>query len=260
MQVLAELLRCLLISEQIALILWMLTSDLWRRLPIWVLWLTAECISRILFTPGGNYWHMLWRPMQPALLFLLAAAAIEARYHAGESTDAIAFAALLIAPIGIGLHLGEIIQLRIGLCAGVAILRHAMVADPMRLSGGILRGVRGLDLVIDENGGIMTIQRFQGIVLKLGNQMFVRHYLWINYPHDPQLMGIELIGQAEKGSARKATCECGTCPKCRHREYMRGYRPKGRLAVELAEEGFAFNDKLGIWTITRSGAEPAIDA
>ena len=49
----------------------------------------------------------------------------------------------------------------------------------------------------------MTLERLQGIVLRLGNQMFVRHYLWLNYPNDPQMMGIELIGQAPKGSARK---------------------------------------------------------
>ena len=35
-------------------------------------------------------------------------------------------------------------------------------------------------------------------------------------------------------------------------EYMRGYRPKGRLAVELTELGFAFDTKDGIWKIERS--------
>lgn len=100
----------------------------------------------------------------------------------------------------------------------------------------------------------MTLERLQGIVLRLGNQMFVRHYLWLNYPNDPQMMGIELIGQAPKGSARKTSCECGTCHVCKHREYMRGYRPKGRLAVELTELGFAFNPKNGIWEIERSAA------
>lgn len=73
----------------------------------------------------------------------------------------------------------------------------------------------------------MTIQRFQNIVLRLGNQMFVRHYLWLNYPNDPQLMGLE------------------------HREYMRGYRPSGRLATELKAEGFQFNEQIGIWTVGR---------
>ena len=97
----------------------------------------------------------------------------------------------------------------------------------------------------------MDLQRFQAVVLRLGNQMFVRHYLWLNYPNDPQLMGIELIGQAPNGNARKSSCECGVCAKCKHREYMRGYRPKGRLAQELTEMGFTFNEGLGIWTIER---------
>lgn len=100
----------------------------------------------------------------------------------------------------------------------------------------------------------MTLERLQGIVLRLGSQMFIRHYLWLNYPNDPQIMGIELIGQAAKGSARKVTCECGTCHTCKHREYMRGYRPKGRLAVELAELGFSFDAKDGIWKTEREGA------
>ncbi len=70
----------------------------------------------------------------------------------------------------------------------------------------------------------MTLERLQGIILRLGNQMFVRHYLWLNYPNDPQMMGIELIGQA----------------------------PKGRLAAELIELGFVFNAKDGVWEIERS--------
>ncbi len=105
-----------------------------------------------------------------------------------------------------------------------------------------------------ETGERMTIQRFQSTVLKLGNQMFVRHYLWINYPSDPQQMGIEMIGQAPHGKTRKSSCECGKCHKCLHREYMRGYRPSGRLAVELAELGFTFNEPLGIWIVERTDA------
>ena len=100
----------------------------------------------------------------------------------------------------------------------------------------------------------MTLERFQAVVLRLGNQMFVRHYLWLNYPNDPQLMGIELIGQAPNGKKRPASCDCGRCRKCQHREYMRGYRPTGRLATELAEMGFEFNEKLGIWTVAREAA------
>ena len=79
----------------------------------------------------------------------------------------------------------------------------------------------------------MTLQRFQGIVLKLGNQMFVRHYLCINYPNDPQSMGIELLRPAQS-------------------EY--GLECSARLTVELTELGFAFNESLSIWTIDRSEA------
>jgi hypothetical protein len=57
----------------------------------------------------------------------------------------------------------------------------------------------------------MTIQRLQAIVLRLGNQMFVRHYLWINYPNEPQMMGIELIGQAPNGGIGMTLCY-----GCRH--------------------------------------------
>lgn len=98
----------------------------------------------------------------------------------------------------------------------------------------------------------MTMRRFQGVVLKLGNQMFVRHYHWLNYPQEPQLMGLELIGQAPNGKKRKRSCECGSCRICLHREYMNGYRPKGRLALELSELGFKFDEGIGMWTIERS--------
>jgi hypothetical protein len=40
----------------------------------------------------------------------------------------------------------------------------------------------------------MTVQELQRIVLHIGNQMFVRYYLWLNYPNDPQLMGIQPLG------------------------------------------------------------------
>lgn len=100
----------------------------------------------------------------------------------------------------------------------------------------------------------MTLEKLQAIVLRLGNQMFVRHYLWINYPNDPQMMGIELIGQGPNGKKRKPSCECGTCSKCLHREYMRGYRPSGRLGAELEAEGFKFNEQTGIWMVERGSA------
>lgn len=107
-------------------------------------------------------------------------------------------------------------------------------------------------------GQEMTLQRFQGIVLRLGNQMFVRHYLWVNYPHDPQLLGIEFIGQGRNGSARVPSCTCGTCEKCKHREYVRSQRPKGRHSKELEELGFRFSAPLGIWTIARAGERSTI--
>ena len=98
----------------------------------------------------------------------------------------------------------------------------------------------------------MTLQRFQGIVLKLGNQMFVRHYLWLNYPHDPQMFGIELIGSGKGGTKRKRSCECGACQTCKHRQYVTAQRPKARLALELEGLGFQFNHDAGIWTIARN--------
>ena len=51
----------------------------------------------------------------------------------------------------------------------------------------------------------MTLERFQALVLRLGNQVFVRHYHWLNYPHDPPLMGIEMIGQAPNGKKKAVT-------------------------------------------------------
>ena len=97
----------------------------------------------------------------------------------------------------------------------------------------------------------MTLERFQGIVLKLGNQMFVRHYLWLNYPNEPQRMGVDLIGQQPYGRKRLSSCDCGACAKCRHRDYMRAKRPKNRLAVELEESGFVFDRRIGMWTVER---------
>ena len=78
MQPLAELLRWLLIALQCALLVYMAASGLWRRLPLWCLWMAAEALSRVPFTPHGNYWHLVWVPMQPALMLLLIAAAAEA--------------------------------------------------------------------------------------------------------------------------------------------------------------------------------------
>jgi hypothetical protein len=99
--------------------------------------------------------------------------------------------------------------------------------------------------------GQITIRRFERIVLRLSNQTFVRHHLWLNFPDDPRLMGIELIGHGPNGKKRKSTCNCGRCPKCTHREYMRRYRPSALLATELESEGFTFDEVSGIWTIER---------
>jgi hypothetical protein len=98
----------------------------------------------------------------------------------------------------------------------------------------------------------MTLERFQGIVLQLGSQMFVRHYLWLNYPQDPQLMGIQLIGQAPNGHKRQSSCDCGACQKCMNRKYVAERRVKTRLVEELLQSGFIFSESLGIWTVTRS--------
>lgn len=75
--------------------------------------------------------------------------------------------------------------------------------------------------------GSMTIQRFQSIVLKLGNKMFVRHYLWLNYPNDPQMIGIQFT-QDILGS---------------------------RLATEISELGFRYDAADQIWKIERSTEE-----
>lgn len=122
MQLISEILRLLLVLLQIALIGWVLAADLWRKLPMWTLWLGCEIAMRALFAPGGHYWHWIWLPMQPASLFLLGAAAMECRYHAGESADMVALAALLIAPIGVGMDLQELGTLRVALNAGLAVV------------------------------------------------------------------------------------------------------------------------------------------
>lgn len=69
----------------------------------------------------------------------------------------------------------------------------------------------------------MTMQRFQSIVLRLGNQGFVRHYYWLNYPNDPQLMGIQFPADIN-----------------------------GMLAKELADAGFVWNEGLKVWTVERT--------
>ena len=109
----------------------------------------------------------------------------------------------------------------------------------------------------------MTLEDLQRIALRLGNQMFVRHYYWLNYPNDPQLMGIQFPQSIKPGprARRTRTCACGTCDKCKHREYVRKYRvpitPSGRLAAELEALGFNYSDALGIWTVERTEGKAA---
>lgn len=43
----------------------------------------------------------------------------------------------------------------------------------------------------------MTVERFERLVLKLSNQMLVRHYLWLNYPYEPKIMQIEFSKPAQ---------------------------------------------------------------
>lgn len=73
----------------------------------------------------------------------------------------------------------------------------------------------------------MTIEQLQWIVIKLSNQEMVRWYAWLNYPNDPQLMGIELLR-----------------------------RTSDMLAIELSSKGFVLNDTTGIWTIVRTPEPP----
>lgn len=103
----------------------------------------------------------------------------------------------------------------------------------------------------------MTIEKFQRIVLKIGNQRFVRHYLWLDYPEEPQLMGIEIQTHRKPNARRKTrTCECGECKTCKHRDYTNANRPTsdgstGRLFKELKELGFEQRAD-GIWACPRT--------
>lgn len=60
-------------------------------------------------------------------------------------------------------------------------------------------------------------------MLKLGNQMFVRHYLWLNYPQDRQLMGIQ----------------------------FKSDRPELALCGELVDLGFEWHVGYRMWVIWR---------
>ena len=47
----------------------------------------------------------------------------------------------------------------------------------------------------------MTLEKLESIVLRLANQTHVRYYKWLNYPNEPQIMGIQL--QEEPGKILK---------------------------------------------------------
>lgn len=110
----------------------------------------------------------------------------------------------------------------------------------------------------------MTIERFQGLILTLANQEFVRCYYFLNFPHLPQIMGIQFTKPIVATAKRKRSCECGACEKCKHREYMADYRPKrqdirarGMLHRELTDMGFALRPD-GIWSIERTEDEKEV--
>lgn len=118
----AESLRYILITLQVLLLVHMIQSGLWRRVPFWCAWLACEVFSRALFSPGGNYWHQVWLHLQPVSLLLLAGAAIEARWHAGQRADVFAVAALVVAPVGVGLNLQEVAAFRLAVNFGVLVM------------------------------------------------------------------------------------------------------------------------------------------
>ncbi len=116
----SESLRISLIASQCALLAWMIWSGLWRKLPLWCAWLASEAVSRAIFAPAGGYWHHVWLPLQPTILFLLAAAAVEARWQSESLSTGVAAAALCIAPAAVVLDLRETAALRLLLHAGVS--------------------------------------------------------------------------------------------------------------------------------------------
>ena len=83
-------------------------------------------------------------------------------------------------------------------------------------------------------GAEVTLQRFQAIILKLGNQVFIRHYLWLNYPNPYQLMGIQLLDPAT----------------------LTLLKPSGLLSKELLQEGFRFEEPRGMWLVNRRNEPP----
>lgn len=78
----------------------------------------------------------------------------------------------------------------------------------------------------------MTINEFQRIVIRLSNQMYVRHYLWLNYPNEPQTMALSLIDLAN--TTGSITTDGGH-----------------RLSRELEALGFVWDGSNGRYTIQR---------
>lgn len=71
----------------------------------------------------------------------------------------------------------------------------------------------------------MSAEELKRIVLMLSNQAFVRYWLYYNYPEDPPLMAIAIMGISD----------------LRH------------LSDELKNKGFTFTpDSFSIWTIPRT--------
>ena len=122
MQPIAEVLRYVLILLQSLLFLFMVISGLWRRLPIWTTWLLLEIASRVPFAPTGYYAHHIWLPLQPALLLMLAAAAIEARYQTSRyQANAFVLAALMVAPFALGMEIRSLIVSRMWITGALAL-------------------------------------------------------------------------------------------------------------------------------------------
>lgn len=74
----------------------------------------------------------------------------------------------------------------------------------------------------------MTMERFQGIVLRLSNQMLLRWYAWLNYPNDPQIFGLQCHSISEASGFGK------------------------QLRAELERLGFVWNQAHELWTIERT--------
>ena len=64
---------------------------------------------------------------------------------------------------------------------------------------------------------------------QLGNQIFTRHYVWLNYPAEPQTMGIEIMLADWNGDIPL-------------------------LKKEMKERGFRLSERFNGWVIERKEA------